>query len=300
MSAPIERLTAFDPFPDQPGALLRYVVLDVFADAPLEGNQLAVFLDGRDVPERRMQALARELALSETVFLLPARDPGCELRARIFTPHVELPFAGHPVLGAAAVAARALGLTAVVLETGAGPVPVEVEERTPVASFARMRQPVPTWRVFERAGEVLAALGLAASGLPVEEYTNGPRHVYVEAPDVDTVASLSPDRSALRALGDVGVSCFARSASGWKTRMFAPALGVDEDPATGSAAGPLAVHLARHGRIGFDEEIEVVQGVELGRPSRLLARARGCEQRLEAVEVAGGAVLVAAGAFAGG
>jgi trans-2,3-dihydro-3-hydroxyanthranilate isomerase len=204
------------------------------------------------------------------------------------------------VLGSAALVARALGSAAIRLETGSGPVVVEVDVRTPTAFFARMRQPIPAWREFDRADELLAALGLDASGLPVEEYVNGPRHVYVEAPDVETVAALEPDRVALLALGEIGVSCFARRASGWKTRMFAPALGVEEDPATGSAAGPLAVHLARHGRIGFGEEIEIVQGVELGRPSRLLARACGSAQRLEAVEVAGSAVLVGAGAFAGG
>jgi trans-2,3-dihydro-3-hydroxyanthranilate isomerase len=258
-----------------------------------------VFLDARAVSHERMQRLARELSLSETVFLLPAPDERCEARARIFTPQMELPFAGHPVLGSAAVVARALELPAVRLQTGAGAVEVEVEveAHSSTACFGRMRQPLPTWTEFERAPQLLAALGLERSGLPIEVYGNGPRHVYVQAPDVATVATLAPDRAALAALGAIGVSCFARSAGGYRTRMFAPGLGVDEDPATGSAAGPLAVHLARHGQIEFGEEIEIVQGVEIGRPSRLLARARGSLERLEAVDVAGSSVLVAEGAF---
>ena len=111
--------------------------------------------------------------------------------------------------------------------------------------------------------------------MPVEVYVNGPRHVYVELAGKDAVAALSPDLRALAALGEFGVSCFAGSGAQWRTRMFAPALGVPEDPATGSAAGPLAVHLARHGRIAFGEEIEIRQGVELARPSLLRARAAG-------------------------
>jgi trans-2,3-dihydro-3-hydroxyanthranilate isomerase len=121
--------------------------------------------------------------------------------------------------------------------------------------------------------------------------------VYVELAREEQVAALSPDLRALAALGELGVSCFAGSGTRWKTRMFAPALGVPEDPATGSAAGPLAVHLARHGRIAFGEEIELRQGAELGRPSLLRARASGSPEAIERVEVAGAAVIVASGEF---
>ncbi len=102
---------------------------------------------------------------------------------------------------------------------------------------------------------------------------------------------------ALSELGDVGAVCFAGSGSRWKARMFAPFAGVPEDPATGSAAGPLAVHLARHGRTGFGEEIEISQGAEIGRPSLLRARAVGSAEQLERVEVSGHAVIVARGEF---
>ena len=111
------------------------------------------------------------------------------------------------------------------------------------------------------------------------------------------MAGLRPDLAALRALGAIGVNCFAGEGRRWKTRMFAPALGVPEDPATGSAAGPLAVHLARHGRISFGEQIEISQGAEINRPSTLYASAHGSKDRLERVEVGGSAVVVARGSF---
>jgi trans-2,3-dihydro-3-hydroxyanthranilate isomerase len=115
----------------------------------------------------------------------------------------------------------------------------------------------------------------------------------VELSDEHEVARLRPDLRALTELGEICVSCFAGAGKAWRTRMFAPALGVAEDPATGSAAGPLAVHLARHGRTRFGEWIEIRQGREIGRPSLLRARALGGADRLERVEVAGSAVIIA-------
>ena len=158
-----------------------------------------------------------------------------------------------------------------------------------------MSQPIPSWQPYEREAELLAALDVEGSGLPVEVYVNGPRHVYVELADEPAVAALAPDLHALGALGELGVSCFAGAGDSWKTRMFAPGLGVSEDPATGSAAGPLAVHLARHGRIEFGQEIAIRQGIEAGRPSLLQARAVGSADALERVEVGGSAVIVARG-----
>jgi trans-2,3-dihydro-3-hydroxyanthranilate isomerase len=135
------------------------------------------------------------------------------------------------------------------------------------------------------------------SRLPVEAYPNGPLHVYVELESSEAVSGLKPDFTALAELGEVGANCFAGSAAAWKTRMFAPGAGVFEDPATGSAAGPLAIHLARHGRIAFGQEIEIHQGAELGRPSILYARAQGSEEKIDRVEVGGSAVIVAEGQF---
>ncbi len=272
----------------------RYVVVDVFTDTPLEGNQLAVFTDARELSSERMQRLAKEMNFSESVFVLPSQE--ADVRIRIFTPANELPFAGHPILGSAFVLAAPLQLGVIRLETGAGVVPVELEREGARISFGRMQQPIPSWEPYPQEAQLLAALGVERSGLPVEAYQNGPLHVYVELESEAAVAALKPDMGALGEL-DIGANCFAGSGARWKTRMFAPAHGVSEDPATGSAAGPLAVHLARHGRIAFGDEIELSQGAEIGRPSTLYARATGSAERIESVEVGGAAVVVARGEF---
>ena len=275
----------------------RYVLCDVFTDTPLTGNQLAVFTDARDLTVEEMQELARETKLSETVFVLPPTDPTADVRIRIFTPAVELPFAGHPTLGAAFVLGGPLSKIVVRLETGAGVVPVELERDGPRIVFGRMEQPIPTWSAVPDPSAIFAALGVSGSLLPVERYDLGPGHVYVELDSPQAVAALQPDIGALARATQDGVNTFARDGARWKTRMFAPNHGVDEDPATGSAAGPLAVHLARHGRIAFGEQIEIVQGVEIDRPSKLYAEAHGTRDEIERVVVGGAAVTVARGEF---
>jgi trans-2,3-dihydro-3-hydroxyanthranilate isomerase len=235
------------------------------------------------------------MAYSESVFVLPSEDGG-HARIRIFTPAVEIPFAGHPTLGTAFVLAAPLQLDEIRLETGAGVVPVRLERDGARIAFGRMTQPLPKWQPFEQEPELLAALGVERSGLPVELYDLGPRFAYVELENESAVAALAPDYGRLAAL-PIGASCFAGSGKRWKVRMFAPAYGVLEDPATGSAAGPLAVHLARHGRIAFGDEIVIAQGAEICRPSTLHARADGSGDQLERVEVGGSAVVVARGEF---
>jgi trans-2,3-dihydro-3-hydroxyanthranilate isomerase len=275
----------------------RYVVVDVFTDTPLVGNALAVFTDGRDLDDDEMQRLARELNLSESVFVLPA-EAGGDARIRIFTPSVELPFAGHPTLGSAFVLAGPLQLPEIRLETLRGIVPVALEREHERIVFGRMQQPLPEWRPYEQADALLAALGVERSELPVEHYDNGAEFVYVGLGSEDEVAALRPDAVALSDLpGFVGVLVFAGAGARWKARMFAPGGGVAEDPATGSAAGPLTIHLARHGWIGFGDEIEISQGVEVGRPATLYARVEGEGERIDRVEVGGSAVVVARGEF---
>jgi trans-2,3-dihydro-3-hydroxyanthranilate isomerase len=275
----------------------RYVVADVFTDTPLAGNPVAVFTDARSLEADEMQRLARELNLSESVFVLPG-EAGGHARIRIFTPGIEMKFAGHPTLGTAFVLAGPMQLVEIRLETGMGIVPVKLERDHDRIVFGRMEQPLPSWEPYSEEAALLSAVGLERSELPVELYDNGARHVYVALASPEDVARLRPDLSALADLPAVlGISCFAGEGSSWKTRMFAPAGGVTEDPATGSAAGPLAVHLARHGRIGFGEEIEISQGAEIGRPSTLYARVDGSAEQLERVEVGGSAVVVARGEF---
>jgi trans-2,3-dihydro-3-hydroxyanthranilate isomerase len=274
-----------------------YVVADVFTDVPLEGNPVAVFEDATGLDTALMQRAARELNLSETVFVLPAGGDDHDAHIRIFTPALELPFAGHPVLGTAFVLGERLGTDTVRLKTESGVVVVALTRADGRMVFGEMAQPVPTWTAFDRADELLAAVGVTRSELPVEVYDNGPRHVYVRLRDAPAVAALAPDIGALGRLGAVGVSCFAVDGARVKTRMFGPGLGVAEDPATGSAAGPLAVHLARHGVIGFGERVEIRQGAEIGRPSILHAEAHGSPERIERVLVGGSAVVVARGEY---
>lgn len=275
----------------------RFVVADVFTDVPLTGNQLAVFTDARAIPEDLLQPLAREIGFSETAFAYPPQEGG-HARIRIFMPAAEIRFAGHPTLGTAFVLGAPLQLEEIRLETGAGVVPVALEREEDRIVFGRMGQPLPSWEPYAAERQVLDALGLERSELPVEVYDNGIRHVFVALGSPEAVAAVAPDLQALARLDVLdGFYCFAGRGGRWKARMFAPGAGIPEDPATGSAAGPLAVHLARHGRIGFGDEIRIEQGAEIGRPSTLHARADGSAERLERVEVGGSAVVVARGEF---
>jgi trans-2,3-dihydro-3-hydroxyanthranilate isomerase len=268
----------------------RYVVVDVFTDTPLQGNQLAVFTDAREIPEHLLQPLAKELAFSETVFVYPKQADG-HVRIRIFMPDTEIPFAGHPTLGTAFVLATPLQLDEIRVETGSGTVPVRLDRDGARLVFGRMQQPYPTFEPLADADALLAALGGVESQLPVEVYDNGIRHAYVALGSKDEVAALRPN---LQELADFepGVNVFAGSGTSWKTRMFAPGDGIPEDPATGSAAGPLALHLVRHGLVEPGQQIEIEQGTEIGRRSTLFASADDAR-----VEVGGSAVIVARGEF---
>jgi trans-2,3-dihydro-3-hydroxyanthranilate isomerase len=285
--------------PERGEELIRdFLVADVFTGTPLEGNQLGIFPDGRRLSDELMLKATREMNFSETVFFLPPDDKKADARVRIFTPGSELPFAGHPTLGSAWVLGEILGKPTVTLELGVGLVAVELERDGDTITFGRMSQPIPTWGTYERTPELLDALGTAGrpGGLPVEWYLNGPLNVYVEFADEEALNALHPDMQKLSRL-PVNLSCFTATAEGWTTRMFAPALGVAEDPATGSAAGPLAVHLARHGRIKFGAEIQIRQGAQIHRPSVLYTRVDGTENAVERVLVGGRAVVVARGEY---
>jgi trans-2,3-dihydro-3-hydroxyanthranilate isomerase len=277
-----------------------YVVADVFCSAPLEGNPLAVFTDAGDLEATTMQRLARETNLSETVFLVGDVPDGADVRARIFTPGAELPFAGHPVLGTAFVVGEARGLDVVRIATGAGVVPVTLVRDGDRIVSGEMEQPIPRWEPLPEPtiAAVFGALGVDESALPVECYDLGPRHCYVVLGSDDAVTSLRPDFQALAAAGGFGVSCVHADGSGRvHARVFHPGVGVPEDPATGSAAGPLAVHLARHGVVPYGTDVVISQGAEIGRPSTLRARAEGEGESVTRVAVGGGAVIVARGQF---
>src|SRR5438876_839366 len=185
----------------------RYVVCDVFTDRALAGNQLAVFTDAREIPEADLQRLARELNFSETTFVYPPENDG-HVKMRIFTPAVEMPFAGHPTLGTAFVLAGPLQLIEIRLETRRGTVPVRLEREGARISFGWMEQPLPTVTAFEHADALQEVLGVR-SALPIELYDNGVPHVYVALGSREEVAALRPDFQGLVAVGQYGVNCFA-------------------------------------------------------------------------------------------
>jgi trans-2,3-dihydro-3-hydroxyanthranilate isomerase len=274
-----------------------FVLCDVFASAPLEGNQLGVFTEGARVPEAALQPLARELNFSETTFLYPP-ERGGDVRVRIFTPMREWPFAGHPLLGSAAVAGERLGRAHVRLETGVGVLPVALEARGE-ATRARLGAPWPAVSTHAQPRELLAALRLPPrdGNVPVEDA--GMPYGLVELADAEAVAALEPDMSALAPLtGHVSAACFALDGLRARLRMFAPGDGVPEDPATGSAVVALAGHLARTGRLSPGEELVVSQGREIGRPSELRATVRAdADGEPVGVDLAGDVVVVAEGAF---
>ena len=275
-------------------AAYRYVVVDVFTDTALAGNQLAVFTDARGLEDETMLALALEIGFSETTFVLPA-EAGGTARMRIFNPAHEMPFAGHPVLGTAWVLATPLQRGVIELETGMGIVPVEVDrDESGALAFGRMVQPVPTVRAFDETESLFGALGVPRAELPVELYDNGATHIVVRLGSDEAVAKLSPDPSAIARFGVTGVNCISGTGSRWKNRMFWPR---GEDAATGSAAGPIACHVCRHGLAEWGEWIEISQGVEIGRPSTLFARADGDGGEIARVFCGGRAVIVARGEF---
>jgi trans-2,3-dihydro-3-hydroxyanthranilate isomerase len=271
----------------------EYMVVDAFARKPLEGNPVAVFFDSGDLGTELMQAIAREMHLSEVTFILPAVNGG-DVLVRIFTPVNELRFAGHPILGTAIALGEILERDSLRLETAMGVIPVELDVCEGAVRVS-MEQPVPSWEPFERSAELLAALGATSSVVPVEVYNNGPRHVFVGVESVMALSALRPDHRALSRFPDMAANCFAGAGTSWRMRMFSPAYGVVEDAATGSAAGPLAIHLARHGLAEYGRDIRILQGVEMGRPSLMTAIADGAGDHVRSVRVSGHGTVIARG-----
>ncbi|MFI9833687.1 PhzF family phenazine biosynthesis isomerase [Streptomyces sp. NPDC051913] len=272
-----------------------YVVVDAFAREPLTGNPVAVFFGADDLTAEQMQRIAREMNLSETTFVLRPRQDDTDAHVRIFTPVNELPFAGHPLLGTAIALGARTDADRLRIETAMGVVPFELERAGGKVVATSMRQPVPVWEPFDRTEELLEALGVHDSVLPVDIYRNGPRHVLVGFESVEALSKVDPDHRALARFPDMATNCYAGEGSSWRNRMFSPAYGVVEDAATGSAAGPIAIHLARHGLIEYGQRIQITQGVEIGRPSPMGALAHGQGDHVTSVEVSGPGVVTIEG-----
>lgn len=275
---------------------LRYVLCDVFTDRPLAGNPLAVFTDARGLDAATLQALARELNLAKTAFVLSPRHGG-HAYVRVFTPSRELPFAGHATLGTAFVLGGPLQALELRLEIDAGIVPVQLEREGARISFGWMTPPASRPFAFENAGPVLRALGLPERREALPGYDDGRQRVFVALPTHAAVAELAPDFAALAAATDAGVYVFHFDGESCKGRYFAPAAGVDEDPATGAAAGPLALLLRQQGSFKPGDVLRIEQGAEIGRPSTLYARIEDGEDGSTHVEVGGCAYIVARGQF---
>lgn len=297
-----------------------YTQLDVFTSQPFGGNQLAVFFDADTLDAREMQAIAREMNFSESTFILPPSDPARALcRVRIFTPGGELPFAGHPTIGTTVALAQAGRLTQenapATLELGVGPLKVEPVFEHGEAHFVWMTQPVPSFAPWDgdRAA-LLAALGLDNAALredlPIEHGSAGVPFVYVPLRDLDALGRARPGAGlqAAMAIEEVrsGVYLFVATESPdgsapVRTRMFAPGMGILEDPATGAAAGPMGVYLVRHGArpVATDGlgKANILQGVEMGRPSEITVEAQSGAGGVTGVRVGGAAVVVATGVF---
>ena len=242
---------------------LSYTVVDVFTDTALAGNPLAVFTNAAGVEPELMQRLARELNLSETVFVLPAGREATA-RIRIFTPRRELPFAGHPIIGTTFVLARSAPLGEVRLLTGVGPVDVAVERQGGFVRRCIMTQPEPIFDAGPDGRTVAAALGVDPIGDAVRA-TNGPVTLLVPVAALDDLTP--PTERGVEQLGVTTVCAYTPPVRAVvDCRVFAPGVGVPEDPATGSAAGPLGVHLLRQGLVE-PGMLEVRQGRAMGRPS---------------------------------
>ena len=296
----------------------RFVQLDVFTDHVFGGNQLAVFPQADGLADAEMQAIAREMNYSETTFVLPAADPSALCRVRIFTPAAELPIAGHPVVGTAIALAHegrivpgADARARVSFQLGVGTLPVDVTFAEGRPRFAWMSQPIPSFEPWRGDSDALAAaLGLARNDLdeqkfPLERGSVGVPFAYIPIRSLEAIRRASPGPNltqGLTAADCEGVYLFTMLASGDTTahvRMFALALGIVEDAATGSAAGPFGAYLRRHGHIAPGPDgaahARLEQGIEMGRPSRWEVEVVGTRDAIQAVRVGGQAVLVAEG-----
>jgi trans-2,3-dihydro-3-hydroxyanthranilate isomerase len=295
----------------------RYLHFDVFTDHLFGGNQLAVFLDGRGLTAEAMQAIAKEMNFSETTFILPPEQADTDARMRIFTPGSELPMAGHPTIGSTFALARAGTIGPerdhITFGLGIGPVPVALTWKGGELDFAWMTQPNPVFgELMPNPARAAAALSLppaavAGTGLPVQAVSCGVPFLFVPLTTRSAVDGAVANRAELASLlsetrpGAHGVFLFSTERGPDRatvySRMFAPELGVAEDPATGGASGPLGCYLVHYKHVPPEKADAILnlQGVKMGRPSHVHI-AIGVEQgSISSVRVGGESVLAGEG-----
>lgn len=293
----------------------RYLTADVFTDRPFGGNPLAVFPDARGLSPQRMQQVARELNLSETVFVLPPEEPGHTRRLRIFTPGVELPFAGHPTVGTALILAwlgevpLAGEETRIVFEEGVGPVPVTIRAAEGKAVFAQLSAAqLPESGPAPAVADLAEMLGLDSHDILTgdeapQAVSCGVPFLYIPLRDRDALrrARLRLDRweSLLASSWAPHVYVFTRDhelpETDYRVRMFAPAMGIPEDPATGAAAAAFGGYLGSRASEDGTLRWALEQGFEMGRPSLLHLEVDRTGGEITAVRVGGGSVLMSDG-----
>lgn len=280
---------------------------DVFSQTPLEGNSLAIFFDGRGLSDREMQAIAREMNLSETTFILPGeaqleKDRG--IRVRIFTVQEELPFAGHPTLGTAFALRGETGAAQVTLDLNVGKVRVQFEKSDTANTFGEMTQIDPIFGEQHNREAVADALGISADdldeSLPIQTLSTGLAFTVTPVKSLAVMRKLRIDLKRARAyIEKTGGNFFyfvTRETIDSASRLHARMLFYNgEDPATGSAAGCTAAWMVAHGVAQPDERAVIEQGIEILRPSRLFVRASRRDNRVVNVRVGGYAVEVMRG-----
>jgi trans-2,3-dihydro-3-hydroxyanthranilate isomerase len=296
---------------------LRYHIVDVFTDRQFGGNPLAVFTDGVGLSTATMQAIAKEMNLSETTFVLPPEDAANHYHVRLFTPGSELPMAGHPTVGTTYILAREQmietrdgatsddengeGATTVRLEEGVGLIPVQVSWRDGAADFIEMNQPMPAFgETFDDRGALASVISLDASDIdaryPCQVVSCGVPFLFVPVVSLDAARRARPRLDLIeKILRGFPPEIFIFTTktevpgSGVHSRMFAPGLGITEDPATGSANGPLGCYLVRYNVVASDAQLDITseQGIEMGRPSFLRIRIDRDGEKITRVRVGG-------------
>ena len=303
-----------------PTRSLPFYKADVFAEEPFGGNPVAVIPDATDLTEREFQQIAREMNLSETVFVVPPTDPAAIVKLRIFTPTQEIPFAGHPVIGTFFVLGSlqkfslTQPVTRYVFECNIGLFPVELHVVNGQVDNVIMTQPKPqflgTAESIQDLYEVSRALGvnktaITETHLPIEVVSTGLPVAIVPVRTLTAVKSIRVDPAGIKEvcekLGVNGIMVFTPvTVEEWAhvhTRMFAAPIGILEDPATGSASGALGAYLVNNGvvDVGPTTEVLMEQGYEIDRPSRIMVQVFSDDDAIQEIKVGGQAVMVAEG-----
>jgi trans-2,3-dihydro-3-hydroxyanthranilate isomerase len=272
----------------------RYVICNVFTDRPLSGSTLAVFTRATELNDREMQGIAREMRLNATVFVQPPEQGG-HAKLKVFTPLGALPFQSNAALAAAIVLGGPLQAQVVRFETTRGAIHVALERDGARIVFGWFQEPLPPSEPYPASAQLLAALGISEGGLSATLFQAEPRCVLVEHPSLEELSKLAPHREELESLAVDCVTTFAGASGSYRMRVFLPHQVPLEEPATGSAAGLVALHLFRQGRLELESTLTIEQGAEIGRSSSLCAKLSHSDAGEEVLLVGGSAIVVGRG-----